>query len=42
MTKTQKYLEALKIIETWTTVSEWAVEVAKLYPEILDDSNKQT
>ena len=28
-------------MQTWTTVSEWAVEVAKLYPEILDDANKQ-
>ena len=41
MTKTQKYLESLKICEVWVTVLEWAEKVSELYPEILEDANNQ-
>ncbi len=41
MTKSQKYLEALKTFDDWVIVSEWAVRVGELYPEILDAANKQ-
>jgi len=41
MTKTQKYLESLKNGEEWVTVLEWAEKVSELYPEILEDANKQ-
>ena len=41
MTKTQKYLESLKSFESWVTVAKWAEKVAELYPEILEDANKQ-
>jgi len=41
MTKTQKYLEALKTFDDWVIVSEWAVRVGELYPDILDAANEQ-
>ena len=41
MTKTEKYLEALKACDGWVTVLDWAVQVTELYPEILEDANKQ-
>jgi hypothetical protein len=41
MTNTQKYLQSLKKCETWVTVLEWAEKVSELYPEILEDANKQ-
>ena len=41
MTKTQKYLNSLKKCEDWVTVLEWAEKVCELYPEILEDANKQ-
>ena len=41
MTKTQKYLNSLKKCEKWVTVLEWAEKVSELYPEILEDANKQ-
>ncbi len=38
----EKYLEALKQIKGWTTVSDWAQKVGDLYPEILRKANKQS
>lgn len=42
LNKNEKYLEALKQIKDWTTVSDWAKKVAELYPEILKEANKQS
>jgi len=41
MTKTQKYLASLKNCKSWVTVLEWAEKVCELYPEILEDANRQ-
>ena len=41
MSITKKYLDALKTIEGWTTVSDWAIKVGELYPDILDKANKE-
>ncbi len=41
MTKSQKYLEALKTFDSWVIVSEWAVRVGELYPDILEAANQQ-
>ena len=41
MTKTKKYLEALKTFDDWIIVSEWAVRVGELYPDILEAANEQ-
>jgi len=35
MSITEKYLEALKEIDDWAIVSDWAVKVGELYPDIL-------
>lgn len=36
----EKYLDALKTIEGWTTVSEWAVKVGVVFPDVLEKANK--
>jgi len=41
MTKSQKYLEALKSFDDWVVVSEWATKVGELYPDLLETANKQ-
>lgn len=41
MTKTKKYIEALKTFDDWVIVSEWAVRVGELYPDILKAANEQ-
>jgi len=41
MTKTQKYLEALKSFDDWVVVSEWAIRVGELYPDLLERANEQ-
>lgn len=41
MTKSQKYLEALKTFDDWIIVSEWVVRVGELYPDILEAANQQ-
>lgn len=41
MTKSQKYLEALKSFDDWVTVSEWAIRVGELYPDLLEAANIQ-
>ena len=32
---TEKYLEALKSLEDWVIVSEWAQKVGEMYPDVL-------
>ncbi len=41
MTKSQKYLEALKSFDDWVIVSEWATKVGELYPDLLEAANIQ-
>ncbi|WP_345971326.1 HNH endonuclease [Sulfurimonas sp. HSL1-6] len=41
MTKAQKYLEALKTFDDWVIVSEWAVRVGELYPDLLEEADRQ-
>lgn len=41
MTKSQKYLEALKSFNDWVIVSEWATRVGELYPDLLEIANQQ-
>lgn len=41
MTKAQKYLEALKTFEDWVIVSEWAMRVGEMYPDLLEAANTQ-
>lgn len=40
MNITEQYLEALKAIDDWVTVSEWAVKVGDLYPDLLEKANE--
>ncbi|MEY4616400.1 MAG: hypothetical protein RJB66_1360 [Pseudomonadota bacterium] len=35
------YLEALKAINGWTTVSDWALKVGEMFPELLEKANKE-
>jgi len=37
----EKYLEALKTFDEYVTVSEWAVKVAEIYPDILETADEQ-
>lgn len=37
----EKYIEALKQIDDWTTVSNWAIKVGELYPDLLEKANKE-
>ncbi|POB13848.1 HNH endonuclease [Halobacteriovorax sp. DA5] len=41
MSISKKYLDTLNTIEGWTTVSEWAIRVGELHPEILEKANKE-
>ena len=41
MNITEQYLEALKTIDDWVTVSEWAVKVGELYPDLLAKANEE-
>jgi len=41
MTKAQKYLEALKTFDDWVIVSEWALRVGELYPDLLEEADRQ-
>ena len=36
-----KYLEALKAIEDWAPVSEWAIKVGEIYPDVLAKAEEQ-
>lgn len=40
-TITNQYLEALKVLNGWTIVSEWATKVGELYPDLLEKANKE-
>lgn len=35
MNITEKYLEALKNVDDWMTISDWAIEVGNLHPDLL-------
>jgi len=35
----ERYLDALRKINGWTTVSDWAIKVGDLYPELLEKAN---
>ena len=37
----EKYLEALKTLNDFVTVSEWAVKFGAMYPDLLDKANKE-
>ena len=37
----ERYLEALKHIDGWTTVSEWAIKFGELFPELLEKANRE-
>jgi len=41
MTKSQKYLEALKTFDDWVVVSKWAIRVGEIYPDLLERANEQ-
>ena len=41
MTITEKYIEALKEIGDWATAGEWALKVAEMYPDIMENANEQ-
>ncbi|MCU7906554.1 MAG: HNH endonuclease [Candidatus Thiodiazotropha sp. (ex Epidulcina cf. delphinae)] len=41
MNISEQYLEALKTIDDWVTVSEWAVAVGKLYPDLLEKADEE-
>lgn len=36
-----QYLEALRTIAGWATVSEWALKFGEMYPELLEKANKE-
>jgi hypothetical protein len=36
-----RYLEALKHIDGWTTVSEWAIKFGEMFPELLKKANRE-
>ncbi len=38
---TEIYLDALKAINGWATVSEWATKVGELYPDVLEKAEKE-
>lgn len=37
----EKYLEALKTCNDYVTVSDWAVRLGEMYPELLEKANKE-
>ncbi|MBM4253842.1 MAG: HNH endonuclease [Deltaproteobacteria bacterium] len=37
----EKYIEALREINDWTTVANWAIKVGELYPDLLAKANKE-
>jgi len=41
LTKKQKYLEVLKTFDDFVIVKEWAEKFAKMYPDDLEQANKQ-
>ena len=41
MNITGKYLEALKSLDDWAIVSDWAKQFGELYPELLEKANRE-
>ena len=41
MTINDKYLEALKQTEGWVKVSEWAIKVGEVFPDLLEKAEQQ-
>jgi len=41
MTINEKYIETLKTFNDYITVSEWAQKVSELYPDLLENAEKQ-
>ncbi len=41
MTMNKKYLDTLKEIGGWATVSEWAVKFCQTYPDLLEKANRE-
>jgi hypothetical protein len=37
---TEQYLEALRDLADWVTVSEWAIHVGKMFPDLLEKANE--
>jgi hypothetical protein len=37
----EKYLETLKIMNDWTTISEWAVKFCELNPDLFEKANRE-
>jgi hypothetical protein len=37
----EKYLETLRVINDWTTVSEWAVKFGELHPDLLEKAHNE-
>ncbi|WP_338636539.1 hypothetical protein [Spirobacillus cienkowskii] len=37
----EKYIEALRMMNNWATVSEWALKVAEVFPEILKKADQE-
>lgn len=37
----EKYLEALKLAGGWVKVSEWAIKVGEVFPDVLEKADKQ-
>lgn len=37
----EKYLSALTAINDWTTVSDWAIKVGEIFPELLEKANNE-
>ncbi|MBL7716609.1 MAG: hypothetical protein JNL01_14185 [Bdellovibrionales bacterium] len=37
----EKYIDALRAINGWTTVSDWAIKVGEIYPELLEKANQE-
>lgn len=37
----ERYLEALKHIDGWTTVSDWAIKFGELFPDLLEKANRE-
>lgn len=36
-----RYLEVLRQINDWTTVSDWAIKVGETYPDLLEEANAE-
>jgi len=41
MSISKKYLDALKSVDGWCTVSDWAIQVGKSFPDILEKAEQE-